>query len=593
MIETKERAFKVHLAAKDRIRAGYMAVQLCREYLFTGRASIGAAWLRRAERLLEGEAESYAHGYLALAHADGARQAGQLEAALELAERAVRIGGQSGDADLESLALTALGTIKIAAGAVNEGLELLDEATVAATNGELSPFVTGVTYCNMISVCRDLADYSRAGEWTEAAERWCERQSISGFPGICRVHRAEIVALAGAWERAEDELVRATRELGAFNATPPMADGFYALAHIRYLKGDLESAEEAVRQAHTLGRSPQPLLALIRLAQGNVHTAAKAIASALAEQPWDRVVRTRLLPAQVQIAVAAGDVATARAAAEELDGLVATYDALAMQAESDLAWGRVLLAEGDPVPAARRLRSAIDEWGRVVAPYEVAVARWLLAGALRAVHDEDAADLEIEAAAKELTRLGARRAVEAISREIQAAADRRAGPTQARMTFMFTDIVGSTNLAELLGDEAWDQLLRWHDETLREAVMRKGGEVVNSTGDGFFVAFDSARRGVESAIDVQRILADHRRTTGFAPMVRIGLHTAEANRHGSDYTGVGVHVASRVAGLAGGGEIVVTADTLAEAGDLPVSGRSEADLRGLGAPVQVATLDWS
>jgi class 3 adenylate cyclase len=157
---------------------------------------------------------------------------------------------------------------------------------------------------------------------------------------------------------------------------------------------------------------------------------------------------------------------------------------------------------------------------------------------------------------------------------------------------MFTDIVGSTNLAELLGDHAWDQLLRWHDESLRREFTRKGGEVVNSTGDGFFVAFDDARAAVESAIEIQKLLADHRRNTGFAPMVRIGLHTADANRHGNDYSGVGVHVAARVSALAGGGEIIVSADTVAEAGSLQVKDRRAVELKGVSAPVEVGLVEF-
>ena len=118
------------------------------------------------------------------------------------------------------------------------------------------------------------------------------------------------------------------------------------------------------------------------------------------------------------------------------------------------------------------------------------------------------------------------------------------------------------------------------------------GEVVNSTGDGFFVAFDSARKGVDCAVAIQRALAEHRRTSGFAPAVRIGLHAAEANRRGDDYSGMAVHVAARVAALAGGGEIVATVDTLAEAGDVAATEPQEAALKGVTAPVRVASVAW-
>jgi class 3 adenylate cyclase len=209
------------------------------------------------------------------------------------------------------------------------------------------------------------------------------------------------------------------------------------------------------------------------------------------------------------------------------------------------------------------------------------------------MHDDDAADLELKAARDEFLRLGARLDAESAEKAIQAAADRLAGPVQARKTFLFTDIVGSTDLAGILGNESWERLLQWHDDALRALFARNNGEVVNSTGDGFFAAFDSAVRAIDCAIAIQRTLADHRRITGFAPLVRIGLHAADANRRGKDYSGVGVHVAARVAALAGGGEIVATVDTLTEAGAISASEPREATLKGIAAPISIASVSWA
>jgi class 3 adenylate cyclase len=590
--DVKERAFKAHLADGDRIRAAHLALNLAQGYAYRGKPSIASAWMRRGERLLEGEAESYPHGYLALCRGEGAREAGDIDTAIGLAEQAVEIGGRVGDADLQAAALTLLGSLRIAIGETADGFALIEEATIAAVNGELSAFVTGVTYCRMIAECRDLTDYRRASEWTEAAERWCERRSVSGFPGICRVHRAEVVALSGAWERAEEELRRATDELAGFDAIVPMADGFYAIGEIRLRMGDLQGAEEAIRQAHALGRSPEPAMALIRLAEGKARAALVAINSAVEQQTWDQWARARLLPAQIEIAVAAGDPALARQAAEELDRLVQSYDSPALHARKHEAFGRVHLAEGDPALAAQEVRTAIGHWREVAAPYEVAKGRALLASALRALRDDDAADLELGVARGEFVRLGAGLDAAEAERAMRTAADRKAAPLQLRKTFMFTDIVGSTNLAELLGNESWERLLQWHDDALRTLFARSGGEVVHSTGDGFFVAFDTARQGIDCAIAIQRALVEHRVTSGFALSVRIGLHAAEANRRGDDYSGVAVHVAARVAGLAGEGEIVATADALAEAGDVRASDPREVPLKGVAEPVRVASVAW-
>ncbi len=591
-VDAKERAFSAYQAAGNDLRAAYLAIDLARNYGFAGKPSIASAWTRRAERLLGDGSETYVHGYLALVRSEAASMAGDVDAALAFAERATEIGSRNTDLDLKAFALSNLGALKIAAGATADGFALMEEASISAVSGELSPFTSGITACRMISTCRDLTDYRKASEWIEATERYCQRQAVSGFPGICRIHRAEVAAVGGAWERAEQELERATTELAGFNA-PPAADGHYAIGDIRRLRGDFEGAEAALREAHAGGRSPQPALALIRLAQGNVRAAASAINAAVAEQARDQWARARLLPAQVEIAIAAGDVARARAAVDDLAGVVVGYPSPALEAGRQVALARVLLAEGDAAGAVSELRAAVRGWREVGAPYEIARARAVLARALRALESDEDADLELRAALDEFQRLGARVDVAAAERELRDAEDRRAGPVQIRKTFMFTDIVGSTNLAEALGNEAWEHLLRWHDDTLRSLVASGGGETVNSTGDGFFVAFDSARQGVDCAVSIQRALRDHRASTGFAISVRIGLHTAEANRRGTDYSGTGVHVAARVAALAGGGEILVTAETLTEAGDVAATDAREVPIKGVTAPVSLASIAWT
>jgi class 3 adenylate cyclase len=591
-LEATERAFAAYQAEGDPARAAYLALDLVREYSFRGRGSIASAWMRRAERLLDGLPEGLAHGYLALSRSEMVRGSGDVDEARRLAEEALAIATRTGDADLQAIALTSLGFLRIGLGETAEGFSLLEEATVGAVNGELSPIVTGMTYCTMISACRDLSDYKRASEWTEATQRWCERRSVSGFPGVCRVHRAEIVALTGDWPRAERELRQATDEIAAYGPIPPLGDGFHAIAEIRLRMGDLAGAQDAARQAHALGHSPEPVRSLIRLAEGKRAAALSSITAALAEQTWDRWTRTRFLPAQVEIAIAAGDVALARRAADELDELLPSYESPALRARRHEALGRVLLAEGDHAASVRETRTAIAGWLEVEAPYEVARCRLLLSRALRAAGDEDAADLELGLARDTFERLGAMLDAAEAERLVKDIEERRAGPIPTRKTFLFTDIVGSTNLAEAMGDDPWERLLRWHDDALREAFARAGGEVVNSTGDGFFVAFDAAARAVDCAIAIQRALDEHRRSSGFAPPVRIGVHAAMANRRGDDYSGVGVHVAARVASQAGGGEIVASVETLTEAGVDGTDVRA-VELKGVTEKVAVATVPWS
>jgi class 3 adenylate cyclase len=168
-----------------------------------------------------------------------------------------------------------------------------------------------------------------------------------------------------------------------------------------------------------------------------------------------------------------------------------------------------------------------------------------------------------------------------------------AGASQSRRvmkTFMFTDIVGSTNLVEVLGDEAWDTLLQWHNTVLREVFATNEGEEISTTGDGFFVSFDSPEQAVAAAIAIQRRLADHRRTAGFAPQVRIGVHASDATRVAGDFRGKGVHEAARIAALAGPGEIIASTGTVGDAH--AVSAPRLETLKGLSEPIEVVTVDW-
>jgi len=157
-------------------------------------------------------------------------------------------------------------------------------------------------------------------------------------------------------------------------------------------------------------------------------------------------------------------------------------------------------------------------------------------------------------------------------------------------TFMFTDVVGSTNLVEALGDEALDTLLRWHDTTLREVFTAHEGREISTTGDGFFVSFDSPEQAVAAAIAIQRRLQEHRQKAGFAPQVRIGLHASDAQQVGSNYRGKGVHEASRIAGLATGGQIIASLSTVGET--YRSSGVRSELLKGLSEPMEVVTIDW-
>jgi len=164
-------------------------------------------------------------------------------------------------------------------------------------------------------------------------------------------------------------------------------------------------------------------------------------------------------------------------------------------------------------------------------------------------------------------------------------------PRRVEKTFMFTDIEKSTNLVEALGDEAWQGLLRWHDETLRSLFAEHKGDEVVATGDGFFVGFDSPEEALACAVAIQRRLDEHRRLHGFAPKVRIGVHATGATQLGRNFSGKGVHEASRIAGLAEGSQIMSSKDTAAGS-RFPVSEARTVTLRGTSEAIDVVTVEW-
>ena len=332
-IGAKERAYTGYSEMGDRPKAAICALLIAQDYSAKLAPAIGAGWFSRAERLLENEPESAAHGFLAFMNSMGAQVAGDLDLALSQAERTLDIGTRYGDRDLQGYGLLLRGRVLVLQGHVKEGLALLDEATVAAVSGEIGPLATGIIYCMAITTTAALADYTCASEWTEASKRWCERQSISGFPGVCRVHRAEIMRLRGSWAEAEQETRRALNELEEFNLEHA-AEGFYELGEVRLRIGDLAEAEDAFRQAHELGRPPYPGLPLLRLAQGKVDVAASSMKRGLEDPHFDRLGRCRLLPAEVEVALAADDVDRARRAVEELETTVMDFNSAPLRASA-------------------------------------------------------------------------------------------------------------------------------------------------------------------------------------------------------------------------------------------------------------------
>jgi tetratricopeptide (TPR) repeat protein len=405
-IEVWERAHAASLQAGDPVAAAGAAVRIAMHLLFdTALMAPVRGWLARAERLLEGQDETPAYGWLAVIRAYERMLTGDLPGARPWARRAIEVGSNCDPAAC-AIGQVAEARLRILDGDVPQGLALLDQAGVATVSGDLDPFSTGVVYCELVCALQGLAHYDVAEEWTEAMERWSETNAIGSLHGRCRVHRAEILRLRGSCNEAERQVLVACQELRPY-LRRELGWPLNELGRIRLHKGDIAGAEEALLAAHRAGWDPQPGLALVRLAQGDPATAAASLRDALERPlgvpskerpPNTHLQRAPLLAAQVEIELAAGDLGRARLAADELELIAARFESRALLAGAALARGRVRLADGDAAGAEQSLSEAVRRWNEVGAPYEAAVARMALAEAHRASGSEHRAALEHQAA---------------------------------------------------------------------------------------------------------------------------------------------------------------------------------------------------
>jgi DNA-binding CsgD family transcriptional regulator len=393
-----ERAHHRYLERGETRRAVRAATWIGINLATRGLVGPATGWLGRAQRLLEQEpGESPEQGYLLLPLVFRHEAAGELEKAAAVAGEAAAIGQRFGDADLFAIGLHAQGHMLVTAGHVQEGLALLDEAMVTATTGDLSPFVIGIVYCGVILACQAVFEVGRAREWTLALTEWTDRQpDLVAFTGRCRVHRAEILQLGGSWVDALDEAQRACERF-VETSNPAAGVAYYRHGELLRLRGDFAAAEDAYREASRYGWEPQPGLAQLRLAQGKREAALSAIRRATAETT-EPLKRAALLPAQVEIALDAGETDEARRACAELEELATRYQSAMLVAMVAYAYGAVALAEGNFQSALVGLRRAQQAWIDLDAPYEVARTRVLLARVCSALGDAEAAALEAESA---------------------------------------------------------------------------------------------------------------------------------------------------------------------------------------------------
>jgi DNA-binding CsgD family transcriptional regulator len=388
--------------------AAMAALGVAVNQLMRGEDVAGSGWLGRAAELLADEPECVERGYLAyLLEVECALDDPDREAVLAAARRVRQLGRRLGDATLIASGLLGEGRVLLRQGHVREGLTRFDEAMVSVLAGEVLPEWAGNIYCHLISASYELADLRRAWSWVQATSRWLETLPVAAtYPGMCRVHRAQVLQAAGDWEGSEAEAVRACAELAGV-AVLSAAEGHYQLGELARLRGRHAAAEEFYRRAHQLGRDPQPGLALLRLRQGRAEAAAASIRAALLAERANPLIRARLRIAHAEIALAVDDLAAAAEAVSELEDTAQRYASPGFTAAARQWRGALLLASVHPDVALPALSAACHAWRDLHAPYDCARVRVLLARAYRGVGDADVADLELSAAAEVFDRLGA------------------------------------------------------------------------------------------------------------------------------------------------------------------------------------------
>ena len=435
-----ERAHADGLRAGDRLAAAGAAVRVAMHLLFdTGLMAPVRGWSRRAERLLDRHADTPIHAWLAVVCSYERLLSGDFQSALQWAGRAVDVGTKCEPA-AAALGRVAEARSLIFGGDVSRGLALLNEAAVATVSGELDPLSTGIVYCEVVCAFHALAQYDLAEEWTTAMERWHHGQPVGSVHGRCRVHRAEILRLRGSCAAAEQEALLACEELRPYLRRElgwPLTE----LGRTRLRRGDVAGAEEAFRAAHEVGWDPQPGLALVHLAKGDLALAVHSIRDALEHPlsvpskelpPNSELRRAPLLEAQVEIEIAAGDLDLARAAADQLSRIAQSFESKALAAGAALSLARVRLAEGRPDDARHGFEEAVQLWNDIGAPWETALARVGLAHAHRAVGNEQRALVEFGAAQSAFERVGAVRHAAAAAQARGDAAGRDDAPARDR-----------------------------------------------------------------------------------------------------------------------------------------------------------------
>jgi LuxR family maltose regulon positive regulatory protein len=407
--DARERAFRLYRDQDDPLGAARVALWLTWDYLaFRGDTAVASGWLERARRLLEGHERSAEYGWLLLRDGEVALFRGHdPTTARDSGVRAAALGRDTGDSSLEFTGLALEGLARVSAGDVAAGMRCLDEATAAATAGEMKELHSvGVVCCWQIFACERVRDYDRAAQWCARVQEFSKRWRLRPLSAICRTQYAGILIWRGDWAAAEQELTTAKHDFE--QVRPPLAvQAFARLGELRLRQGRLDDAERLFTAAGANVLARLGLMALT-LERGDATAAAADVQRFLATiHNTEPTMRAGALELAVRAHVAAGDDAAATRARDELQRISQALGTTPLAASVAAVEGILLVHQGDAAGAVTKFEAAIAGYEESGAPFETARVRLDLAAALAATGEAAGAKREAKRALETFEALGA------------------------------------------------------------------------------------------------------------------------------------------------------------------------------------------
>ena len=482
-IDARERAYRLFRQANDARSAARVAIWLSNDYAdFRGESAVANGWILRAERLLDGLAPSPEHALLAYqkAHVALMTQHDPV-AARRLSQEAAAIARSVGPADMEMLGLALEGLAMVTEGEVADGMSRLDEATAAATAGELSdPIMVGTACCYLIRACEQVHDYDRAAQWCERVREFSRRWKFTHLFSACRIQYASLLTLRGEWAEAEREIEALRRHVERVQpCVVPIA--LIRLGDLRRRQGRWEEAERlfADSGSHYLGVLGCASLALDR---GESARAAELAEEYLRRVPSnDRTERVSGLDILARARIAEGELEDASGSLEELRAIAATVGTEPLQAIVAYAEGCLFSHQGDHTGACGRFEESANLFERNRTPFEAARARLQLAHTLLALGRRDPAAIALRAAGTVFEQLGAARhaaAARILIQELDLKPHGPIGPTARLGRLTPREIEVLRLVAQGLSDREAAARLKLSEHTIHRHV----GNILTKTG---------------------------------------------------------------------------------------------------------------